>query len=986
MKPFLEYVAEDLLAKHGSNLSRIALVFPNKRAALFLSEYLARKAQKPIWSPNYITISELFRKNSSLQVADPIKLVSDLHKSFVSQTGIDETLDHFFGWGQLLITDFDDIDKNMADADKLFANISNIHELDDLSYLTEEQKSILAKFFSNFTTDHQSELKKRFMQLWSKMGNIYNDFNLRLSQQQLAYEGALYREVVESGNIQFDYDRYVFVGFNLLHKVEQKLFSIIKKEGHASFYWDFDRYYMPEKNMKRQDSMAGYYIAQYLSDFPNELDIDRNDIYNNFAEKRTINIISAPTENAQARYISSWLLEDNGSNNSSSNDEKSRIADGHNTSIVLCNEALLQSVIHCLPDEVSDVNITTGYPLIQSPAASLVNLLFELQTTGFSAQHERFRLKQIKAVLNHPYTRFLTENAIDLQRKLSEDRVYYASPDMLAIDEGTTLLFKHYDNLKDLLEWLSTIIQETARNYEIKDGSNDLGDPLIQETLFKIYTLLNRLNNLVDSGDLLIDLPTLQRLIIQLFSSSSVPFHGEPINGIQIMGVLETRNLDFNHLLILSCNEGNMPKGSSDTSFIPYSIRKAFGLTTIDHKVAIYSYYFHRLIQRAKDVTFVYNNATTDGHTAEMSRFLLQLMVESPHDFRFYTLQSDMRLSKFMPTEIEKSDKVMQKLLERFDIRYQSTPPSSPLLTPSAINRFMRCQLNFYYYYICGLKEDEENDDDRIDNKAFGNIFHDASYMLYKRLTSQTNVITASALKELLKNGVDIERAVDDAIQKELFKNSRLSSNFSYKQLNGLQIINREVIIHYVRQLISNDEKLAPFSIVGLENDVQARLDTDYISTLIGGRVDRMDKIVETNADGSKTERIRVIDYKTGKKRLKPLDSLKSIFLQDSLKKHSDYYLQAFLYSCIISVTKENNPSGLEVSPALLFIQHATKEDYDPTLFFGKTRINSVEEYRLEFGRMLREVINEIFNKDVPFKPTEDRQRCEMCPYKLICR
>ena len=979
MKAFLEYIAEDLLAKYGSNLSRTAIVFPNKRAALFLSEYLARKAGKPIWSPNYITISELFRKNSELQVADPIKLVCDLHRSFTSQTGIDETLDKFYGWGQLLITDFDDIDKNMADADQLFANISNLHELDDLSYLTEEQKKILAKFFSNFADDQQTELKKRFMKLWAKMGDIYHDFNSRLLEQGLAYEGALYRSVVESGDIDYEYDRYVFVGFNLLHKVEQQLFTMMKKEGRATFYWDFDRYYMPNKGARHQDNSAGHYIAQYLSDFPNELDTTRDEIYNNFAAKRSISIISASTENAQARFISSWLTND-------STDQKTRIADGHNTAIVLCNEGLLQSVIHCLPEDVHEVNITTGYPLIQAPAASLVSMLFELQTTGWSTQHECFRLKQIKAVLNHPYTKFITENATSLERKLSDERVYYASEDMLAFDEGTKMLFKHEDTLKGMLDWLCTIVQDVARNYEQQEGANGQGDPLIQETLFKIYTLLNRLNTLVESGDLTIDLPTLQRLLIQLWSSASVPFHGEPINGIQIMGVLETRNLDFNHLLVLSCNEGNMPKGSSDTSFIPYSIRKAFGLTTIDHKVAIYSYYFHRLIQRAGDITFIYNNSTTDGQTAEMSRFILQLMVESPHDFSFYTLQSGMRMQKFMPKEIEKTEVIMEKLMKRFDIRKQTETPHSPLLTPSAINRYMRCPLNFYYYYVCGLSEDDETDDDRIDSRAFGNIFHEAVHMLYTRMTTQTNIITASAIGDLLKNGVDIERAVDAAIQKELFKNSRLSANFSFKQLNGLQIINREVIIHYVRQLLTNDKQLAPFSIVGLERDVTARFESENICTTIGGRVDRMDRIVETSEDGTKTERIRVIDYKTGSKQANRLDNVGAIFNADNLSKHNDYFLQALLYSCIISVSKDFNPSNLEVSPALLFIQHAAKEGYDPTLFFGKERINSVEQYRQEFGTLLRETVNTIFNKEEPFKPTADKQRCATCPYRLICK
>ena len=257
MKTFLEYVAEDMLAKHGTNLSKTAVVFPNKRASLFFNELLAKQAGKPIWSPAYITISELFRAHSTLQVGDQIKLICDLHKCFVQTTGIDETLDHFYGWGQLLLADFDDIDKNMADAEKVFANVRNIHEFDDVSYLTEEQKSIIRKFFSNFTDNHDTELKQRFLQLWSHFHDIYKRYNECLLQQGLAYEGALYRQVACDETTTFDYDQYIFVGFNLLQKVEQRLFQRLQQQGKARFYWDYDHYYMAENE-------AGYYIRQYL--------------------------------------------------------------------------------------------------------------------------------------------------------------------------------------------------------------------------------------------------------------------------------------------------------------------------------------------------------------------------------------------------------------------------------------------------------------------------------------------------------------------------------------------------------------------------------------------------------------------------------------------------------------------------------------------------------------------------------------------------
>ena len=717
MNSFLEYVAADLLHRFGTNLSRVAVVFPNKRASLFLNEHLARLAAQPLWSPAYITISDLFRSHSDLTVADPIKLVCDLHRCFVECTGIDETLDHFYGWGQLLLSDFDDVDKNMAPAERVFANVRDIHELDDSSFLTPEQRDIIRQFFSNFSDNHPTELKRRFLQLWSHISDIYQRFNSVLAEQDLAYEGALYRRVAQDETITFEYDTYVFVGFNLLQQVEQTVFRRLKQQGKALFYWDFDRAYLGKNE-------AGHFIAQYLDHFPNALDNADADLYDRFNSPKEITFISAPTENIQARYISTWL-------------DSRRIDDGKRTAIVLADERLLQTVIHCLPDAVDKVNITTGYPLAQTAVASLVTLLINLQTIGYSEKSSSFRQRYLNLVKRHPYGPSLPED--------------------FAADHLT-------DNAA-LLSWLLSLIRHIA---------TPESTPLNQEALFRMYTLLNRLSDLITSGDLLVATSTLQRLITQLINSTSIPFHGEPAEGLQVMGILETRNLDFDHILLLSCNEGNIPKGVNDTSFIPYSIRKAYGLTTADHKVAIYAYYFHRLLQRAGDVTLVYNNSTNDGQTGEMSRFMLQMLVESPQPITCHHLGSAHKASDTSDTpegaalskRIAKTPEVMTILRERIQ-----------LLTPSAVNRYMRCQLRFFYYYISNLDELDDNEDDLIDNRIFGNIFHLAAKLLYERLTMQSPVVTKEAINRLLDTEADIHRAVDEAIREEL--SSPLSTAYS---------------------------------------------------------------------------------------------------------------------------------------------------------------------------------------------------------------
>ncbi len=946
MKTFLKYVARDILEKYGNNLSDIAVVFPNKRAALFLNESLARLTDHPIWSPSYITISDLFRKHSTLKVGDPIKLVCDLHKTFVACTGIDETLDHFYGWGQLLITDFDDIDKNMAEAEKLFANLSNIHELDDISYLTEEQKTLIKKFFSNFNDDHNSELKKRFLQLWSHFLDIYKQFNMRLEEQGLAYEGALYRKVVNDENIKFQHKKYLFVGFNMMQVVERKLCDRLMKEGKAHFYWDYDDYYM------QNNHEAGHYIREYLKYYPNELNDmpphDLREIYHNFDNNKDITYISASTENIQARYVNQWLKD-----------------------------------------------ITLGYPLQQTPFYSLLQQLIKLQGVGHPKHSNNYRLHNVLMALRHPYTRYISQNYSKLLSALDEQKQFYPTRQFLSMDgdEGLSLLFKDLGetateneyNLR-LIQYLLDILKTIGVNSKEQD------DPLFQESLFRTYTLLNRLQELIQTGDLAVDCITLERLIQQLIQSTSIPFHGEPAEGIQVMGVLETRNLDFEHILVLSCNEGKLPKGVNDASFIPYSLRKAYGLTTVDNKVAIYAYYFHSLLQRSHDITLCYNNATEDGQSGEMSRFMLQLLVESHHDIERFSLVAGQNTLRPTYEPIEKKLHALSQL------------KNLKMLTPTFLNTYLRCEKQFYYKYVEGLIEPDEIDEDEVDNKVFGNIFHRAAELFYLGLASSDAlttdgkgelkltrpiVVSKEQLEQALKDESLVYRLVDQAFREELFKVSAAGYHPKY---NGLQLINKEVIARYIRQLVTIDMRQAPFTILGLElvvkTDVEVETSIGNLSLSIGGFIDRLDAVAANgHANGNNlAERIRVIDYKTGRISTTRPRELSEVFDPSMLNKHTDYYLQSMLYSIIVRHNRNLNPAQEPVSPGLLFIQNAGAEDYDPTLKMGKELISSIDVYEEEFMKQLKVLIANIFDKDQPFRPTDDKHRCEYCPYAALCK
>ena len=989
-KTFLEYVAEDIIGKYGTDLSRIAVVFPNKRAALFLNEHLARIAGQPVWSPAYITISDLFRQHTDLKTADPIKLICDIHKSFTKCTGIDETLDHFYGWGQLLLADFDDIDKNMADADSIFCNLKDIHELDDISYLDDEQKEMLARFFANFSDDIDSELKKRFLSLWSHFGDIYHDYNRRLTEQGIGYEGAIYRKVASEETLHLKYDKYLFVGFNLLQKVERVLFSRLMKEDKAKFYWDFDEYYMPSPShhlttspshhlntspshhlttSPSQQLSGGALVSSAptnlntspsqhlsegalvssaptnlnLSDFPNELDNTDPDIYANMRRPKRIRFISSPTENAQARFAANWLLENH------------RYRAGRKTAVVMCDESILLPLMHSLPPEADKVNITSGFPLAMTPVASLVMLLFDLYTLGLRRKGTAFNPHYLKKLMAHPYAHHL---------------------------QGVHLSQVHQPNSPSQHLTTSTILHHIATLIkQVGIATKQEGDPLTQESVFRMYTILNRLATLADSGDLLVDNTTLRRLVSQLVSSSSIPFHGEPVVGVQIMGVLETRNIDFDHLLLLSCNEGNMPKGINDSSFIPYTIRKAHHLTTIDNKVALYSYYFHRLLQRARDITIAYNNSTDNGHTGEMSRFMLQLLVESGQKINHYCLTAKNHPTPLMPKPIQKDEATLSKLQQ------------ISRLSPSALNTYIRCPLAFYYQYIAHISEPHP-DPETIENRLFGNIFHRAAYLIYKDITDRSPLIEKAHIQAYLSNRKLLANVVDRAFQAE-----QCTPN------NGLQIINREVIIQYITKLLKIDQQLCPFSILAMEEEAKVYTQLSFTTPpshhlttspphhlttspshhliTIGGIIDRLDILTDRQTG---KPRIRVVDYKTGNQPSSPIKNIDEIFDPNNIRtKHSNYYLQAILYSLIVSRSKEWNPANHPVSPALLFIKQAPATDYDPTLHIDKRPISDVTVYEEEFLTKLKHTLADIYSPDTPFTPTDDRKKCELCPYRMLC-
>lgn len=958
MESFLKLVAADLYKHTEGNLAHTAVVFPNKRAGLFFNEYLAQESDSPIWSPAYVSISELFRSLSPWEVGDPVKLVCELYKIFRRETQSTETLDDFYFWGEMLISDFDDADKNRVDTDKLFSNLQDLRNImDDYTFIDDEQEEAIRQFFQNFSIERRTALKERFISLWNVLGNIYKGFRESLASQNIAYEGMMYRHVIEHLDVdKLPYEKYIFVGFNVLNKVEHTLFTQLKDAGKAVFYWDYDEFYMKE-NRQAVTHEAGEFIRRNLRDFPSPLS---GELFKNLSKPKEVHYIASSTENAQARYLPQWIR------NNLTTPEKE-------TAVVLCNEALLQPVLHSLPAEVKHVNITMGFPLSQTPVYSFLIALLELHTHGFNFKSGRYTFQSVVTLLKHPYTRQLTGQAELLEKELTRNNRFYPLPGELGKDEFLTRLFTPLSGNLNLCIRLSETLQQVASIYQANTSGTedtDAFNQLYRESLFKAYTTINRFRTLIEEDELTVQSETFRRLLVKVLSATNIPFHGEPAIGMQVMGVLETRNLDFRHLVLLSVNEGQLPKSGGDSSFIPYNLRKAFGMTTIEHKIAVYAYYFYRLLQRAERITLMYNTSSDGLNRGEWSRFMLQFLIEWPHPITRQFLEAGQSPQGTSPITVEKTPDVMRQMQSLFDVR--ANPKAK--FSPSALNYYLDCPLKFYYRYVAGLSAPDEVSAE-IDSATFGSIFHYAAEHIYKDLTTHGKVINKEALETLLRNEVKLQDYVDTAFKK-LFFNVPQNEKPEY---NGVQLINSAVIARYLKQLLQNDLRYAPFTFIASEMEVDEPIDIQtpkgVIKSRIGGIIDRMD---------SKDGTLRIVDYKTGGDADTP-PHVESLFIPD--KKRSNYVFQTFLYAAIMC---RKQPT-MKIAPALLYIHRAATETYSPVIQMGESRkpkeaVEDFSKYEKEYRERLQGLLEEIFNPEKSFTQTEIIEKCTYCDFKALCK
>jgi len=955
MNPFLKAVAEDIYRRFGDNLSRTAIVFPGKRASLFFNQHLLECAGRPLWAPAYLTISDLFGQLSSLNIEAPIRQVCLLHRIFNKCTRRTEPLDDFYHWGELMLADFDDIDKNMVEADSLFINLADVKAFNSqFDYLTEEQKEVLERFFAGFRNEEQrTELKDRFIELWQVMGTIYHELRQQLQSDGLAYEGMMFRDAIEKFNTdRLRYDRYVFVGFNVLNQVEQQLFRKLKECDKALFYWDYDHYYYDNPNHE-----AGLFVRENIARFGNALP-DDTWLFDNLSHLPEISYISSPTDNAQARYLHDWLSKYHTTQHE------------QDTAVILCNEDMALPVLHSLPtDHVRNVNVTMGFKLTQTPIYTLVNSYLNLHTRGYDEEKSLYKAEETRLLLTHPYINQLYPEASNWCESLLKTNRQLFPLNTLTAHPTLGTLFIHHDNNQSLLEALSTLVDNIGllfshKSTQAESESQDIYTQLYEEALFRIHQLTTSFLSMLSDDTLKVNPRTLVRLMQRVMKQSSIPFHGEPAIGLQVMGVLETRNLDFRNIILLSTNEGKLPKSSNEASFIPYSLREAFGMTTIQRQNAVYAYYFYRMIQRAERVTIVYNDGTDGINKQEPSRYVMQLQVEFPGVLTAQTIQATSQPSQHADISIEQTPLTRHKLQAHF--AYDPDKKKNYKLSPSAINDWLDCRLKFYLKHVEGIVPPQELQSD-IDVSHFGSIFHKSAELAYEQLTERGDMIRASDLQTLYSNKIAIEALVNEAFRQEFFHTEKGEP----LPFNGTQYIVQKAITSYLVQLLRMDERRAPFKYIGSEVPIHHPITIEShgkeLPILLGGKVDRID---------SKEGITRIIDYKTGGKQ-KTVQTVSSLFNRG--KSRDGYVFQAFYYAHLL---QHDYP---QIAPSLLFVRNTSK-DIEPDIIVNGDPVTDFNAYGEEFGTLLAHTIDEIFNSDIPYTAAEDKEACKYCKLLSLCK
>lgn len=949
MPSFLEQTAHYLLDHYRSDLSEICIVLPNRRAGLFLRKFLATGISGPAWSPVVFSIEDFMASLSGLRETDPVFLLIelfDVHKETEKEKA--QPFDEFLNWGPQLLADFNEIDRYLADARYLFSYLDEIRAIN----LWNLDKTPLTEFQQNYLKFYQS------------LDGYYSLLTERLTSRSEGYQGLVFRHAckrLETKSVDIPWKKIVFAGFNALTTAEERAMQFLHQEGKADFLWDADHYYLDQKQQE-----AGSFLRRWFSQWPLK---ETNWIFEDYLKgKKNIEVIGVPDIVGQVKLCGE-LLQD-----------KEEMLD-ESTAIVLPDEKLLLPLLNSLPNAVTELNVTMGLPLHQTPLADLLDLVFQmhLHASGMNQNKsggKSFYYRDVLKVLQHPFVARIAGLTLEgnhfalleLSGRVHSGRQVFLRKEDLAgnglFDAGFGFLDAFFspwkdfpDAIRDLRE-IVNLVKDTAK------GENYL--PVEAEYAFAFARIIQQLNEVVKKYPAYFSWQIFYKFFRQLMESSSLPFYGEPLKGIQVMGMLETRTLDFDNLIILSCNEGLLPSGKMAHSFIPFDVKREFGLPTFQHKDAVYAYHFYRLLQRAKKVWLLYSTEPDQLGGGEQSRFIQQIIHELPTYnpeiiIRERFLNSPLPKGICYPAiSIPKEGNLVEVMLKK----------AADGFAPTALNAYRKCALRFYFSEFARLREPEEVEDE-IDAKTLGNAVHKVLCELFSPVKKQ--VLKVPDLTSM------IARA--DEMVKETFKDKYKGSAVATGK--NLLLINVACIMirNFLKAEISRLEELTgyglPLTVTMLEQylrrSVVIQSGGKEVEVIIKGVVDRIDRV---------GNELRVFDYKTGvseKKELlvKSWDDL----LHDPVL---DKGFQLLTYAWMLS--KGPNPDLVRAGiislkrpgAGLLMVQAPGNDDGKTSDKLGKAELTGFED-------VLKNLLADIFDQGVPFRQTENLDLCLYCPYIAIC-
>ncbi len=945
---FLKKVAEYIFINYKDNVEKLCIILPNKRGALFLKKYLANQFNKTIWLPKIISAEELIAELSELKIIEELDLICNLYESYKVCYGTDaEPFDSFVKWGQLILADFNEIDRYLADSKQIYTNLKDIKVIENWS-LGEETLS---------------EYQQKYLRFMESLGNIYEHYSSFLILNKWAYQGLAYKQAannIQQNTFAYSFDKLLFCGFNALNAAEIKIISHYVKQQKADLLWDADNYYL--KNNLQE---AGLFLRKNFKLFPEK---ELKFIENNFTQEKNIEIISVPKQIGQAQVVKQKIQE-----YISNNVPLDKIA------IVLANEKLLWPVLKQLPKEVEHVNITMEYPIRYTATYSFIDQLISIQLNFIkqTSPKKSIYYKDFTALLLQPLFNKLIQqyspktNTNKIINQVNENNLAFITQKHLQFlfDDNFTSIEFLFTPQKNALALNTNIIKviQTLLQQEELDANSKINS-LEQEYLNKLLKLCIRIASVIDKYPNFNDIKVFKQLFNQVVGTASVPFIGEPLQGIQIMGVLETRTLDFENIIFVNVNEGVLPAGKSLNSFLPNDLKRAFELPLYTEKDSIYAYHFYRLLQRAKNVTITYDSVTDTFGKGEMSRFVTQLLLELKHfnplikitEHAANTSNSAPKLQNGIT--IKKNELTLSNILKKAlsNEAFQS-------LSPSALLVLKECSLKFYFRYQAKLRELTEVEENAEAN-TFGSILHSSLENCY--LLLKNKIASVDELTKILENSYNI--------CKQCFEN-----HFNNEAISGKNLLQLEVIAVYVKKQIETDIELVlelakykqTLIILDLEKEFESSLSIQINNKnetiFIKGKIDRIDKCGNN---------IRLIDYKNSVQQNDKfeMNGLEQLFTNQNFNKQFQLCVYAWL------LYKNSYAPINTMQPAIIpFKQYSKTPKF---ITEEKNKILTLSEKLIkEFEIELVLFIQKLFNKEIPFTQANDKSICTYCAYNTIC-